>query len=452
MAEDRRQGECAMMKGSSGYLRCTFFAMTLRLLPSVCFSACVGFFALAAAGPALAAPAGGASKPEMRVSLGPLGYRPLASHMLLSGYVLQTVDFVDDQHLLVTFNERKLLPRLPDQRDDDQDHQIRVVLLHLPDGKLIAETEWRVHDPLRYMWPLTEGRFLIRIRNSFSILDPLHGRRGQELERTLLMANSRRVEHVQVSPDGSMVAVQTSPAKHINDDEDAPRPKEPIELKLYTLSSEIPVRLLERGGARLERAVALSITEYGIIEAVAEKTGEWGFDLHGFHGEEKDLAGLESSCRPQSTFVSATEFLVSACRGGDERGMMAGLNLRGEVMWMAPTAPPRWVSFSFAPKAGRFALRNAITVNGRQTLEDESDVAVQEVRVYQAYSGVELLRVVDSPTQRADQNFALSPDGLHLAVWKGDGIEVYRLPALSTKDMAEVKRAHEPVTMPAAQK
>ena len=83
----------------------------------------------------------------------------------------------------------------------------------------------------------------------------------------------------------------------------------------------------------------------------------------------------------------------------------------------------------------------------------------QEVRVYQTYSGKQIFRTDCTPIIRAGQNFALSPDGLRLAVVRETmfhhaatkideaytsrtaAVEIYALPALTDKDLAAVKEA-----------
>ena len=81
----------------------------------------------------------------------------------------------------------------------------------------------------------------------------------------------------------------------------------------------------------------------------------------------------------------------------------------------------------------------------------------QEVRVYQTYSGKLLFRTGCTPVVRAGQNFALSEDGMRLAVLREmtldhkatkdydaytshtAAVTIYPLPALSGKDEAAVK-------------
>jgi hypothetical protein len=79
-------------------------------------------------------------------------------------------------------------------------------------------------------------------------------------------------------------------------------------------------------------------------------------------------------------------------------------------------------------------------------------LATQEIRVYQTHSGQQLLRVEASPVQRSGDNFDLSPEGLHLAVIRGNAVEVHTLPALTEADRAAIRKAKavQPVDVQAA--
>ena len=105
-----------------------------------------------------------------------------------------------------------------------------------------------------------------------------------------------------------------------------------------------------------------------------------------------------------------------------------------------------------AVSAGRFALSRTQTLShifGSET-PSSSQLTGQEVRVIQTYNGRQLLRVPTSPIQRVGQNFALSPDGLSLAVIHDNAavhgeetlhdtaVEIYDLPQLSQKDRKEI--------------
>ena len=84
-----------------------------------------------------------------------------------------TLHYVDDKHLLVTFVVHRLIPRLRDEPEDDQDRVTDAVLLELPTGKVLARTTWHLHDHGQYLWNLGHGHFLLRIRDTLTTFAPL---------------------------------------------------------------------------------------------------------------------------------------------------------------------------------------------------------------------------------------------------------------------------------------
>jgi len=426
--------------GKENFLHAAMRAMACpRLLGSRLVWACLAFSCCLSA---WSEPVRPQPVPSAHVDLVPLGYKPLSPRALASGESLETVDFIDATHLLITFNLRKLIARLHDESASDRDRMLRAVVVHIPDGKVIAEAEWRTHDRERYLWPLADGRFLLRLGNAVSLLAPRSAHPGEELQRHSLLVMSRKLRHVQVAADGQTIAVESSRPEMIGDDPDEPVSKRPVQLDLYTFHAS-PYGLEKRGTTPLPGVIHFSFTDQGYLVANPEKGGMWAFDLSGFHGENLELAGVQTSCRPEHLFVSPTEFIVSACRTGEDRGMLGAFNLRGEVLWMQGVPPPHGASFSLAPNAGRFAMRGTST--DVDISRDDNIPAGQEVRVFQTYSGAMLLRAQCAPIQKADQNFALSEDGMQLAVWSRDAIDIYPLPPLSAKDAEAVKQAHQPV-------
>src|SRR5580698_2889405 len=111
--------------------------------------------------------------PSSRIPLEPLGFQALSSQFLLNGSSMLTLHYVDDHHLLFTFTVRRLLHRLPNEPEDDQDRMVDALLLELPTGHIVARTSWRLHDHGQYLWSLGHGRFLLRVRDTLTTFSPL---------------------------------------------------------------------------------------------------------------------------------------------------------------------------------------------------------------------------------------------------------------------------------------
>ncbi len=110
-------------------------------------------------------------QPAIRIEVAPLGYMPPGSFYLTYRLSSAALGFLDDDHLLFTFRVGGLLKRLPSDQLDDDDQEIRAVVLDLHTGKVVKQTEWREHDRLAYLWPYGDGQFLVRIRDSLFLTD-----------------------------------------------------------------------------------------------------------------------------------------------------------------------------------------------------------------------------------------------------------------------------------------
>ncbi|SDE76054.1 hypothetical protein [Terriglobus roseus] len=373
--------------------------------------------------------------PAIQLPLEPFGYRPMTSGMgLRAGYTSATVHFIDADHLLLTYTAKKLIKRMPDQRETDDDHFVRALVISLPDGKVQREAEWRMHDRSPYLWALGSGRFLLRIRNNLYSLDPMGSYDPLHLGQRLLIENEDDLEALQFSPQHDLMLLETTPARKIGDDP-TDQKERPVSVFFYgvALQPDGSVRLSNRGHAESKSAFTLSFTSMGVLETVHEDRTHWGFDFHGYNGAKMELGGFTSTCRPISMFISDAEFFAFGCRGGEEHKLMGGFNLLAEAKWVFTTDDePLWLAVDNSPATGRFAVRNTLTSVSTQGtgLADSTDVRAEEIRVYGNREGDELLRVNATPVQRPAGNFALSPDGMRLAVFQGTQLSIFNLPEL----------------------
>ncbi len=383
-------------------------------------------------------------KPTLSLSLESYGYRPSSNAMALrGGYANATLSFINPDNLLLTYSARKLMTRDPDQRESDDDHTVRAVVIHLPDGKAIRETEWRLHDRATYLWPLASGHFLLRVRNNLYSLDPLGSFNPEHMGQRLLVASDGDLDLVETSPSRDVLLLETSPAAKIGDDP-LEKHDHPVTATFFRIAigPDGAVALTGRGKVAARDLFTFPFTSMGVLESVPEDRTHWGFDFHPYTGKTIQLAGFTSTCRPRGYFISDAEFFAFGCRGGDDKRLMGGFNLMAEAKWVFTTDdPPLWLAIDPAPAVGRFAMRNTIT--NVPMHEDDArfgdGIRGQEVRVFGDREGDELLRVTASPVQRPAGNFALSPDGLRLAVLRDAQLEIYTLPPVDAAD----RKLHE---------
>ncbi len=388
-------------------------------------------------------------EPPMRIPLQPLGFQAPGAGALASGGVLSTVHFIDSEHLLVTFNVRRLMKRLSDDPPDDQDRTVEAVVVHLTTGKVLARTNWRVHDPAQYLWDLGHGRFLLRIRDTLTTFAPMVNlESGDPFVEQPFIKTDRRLAVILLSPDRDLITIETVSKAAAAMGDATPGQAGRAQINFYrilqpaTPADKVTVQVA--GAALAQGLVNLSITAAGYIEVLKESQNRWLFDFDPYVGKFAELSPFDSTCRPHPVFVSSSEFVSFGCMGSSDKLALGGFDLHGEQMWQQNfTDTHAFPNFSLAPAAGRFALsRNIVAATAGITVDfAPSTFTTQEIRVYQTYNGKQLLKLDVSPVQRFGENYDLSDDGLKLAVVKADAIEIYRLPALAPADEAAVKVA-----------
>jgi len=406
-----------------------------------------------------------AAKPDapLRIPLENFGFQNLPSQFLLNGSSMLTLHYVDDKHLLLTFVVHRLIPRLPDEPEDDQDRIVDAVLLELPTGRTLARTSWHLHDHAQYLWNLGHGHFLLRVRDTLTTFAPLANLATSEpfAQQPFLVSAERRLAALILSPDADLLIIETikrmpptpRPKASILGPTPTPAPspqlseRNPVQINFYRIHSGDdggPVQVRSAGAIQTPRAGDVPATTAGYLAVVDQGHQHWAFDFHSYAGKTDELSPFDSTCRPAPLFVSHSEFIAFGCHSGQSRQQLGGFNMRGEEMWeqglfgdfIAP-------SIAYAPAGGRFALSRIMlhssAVADQPISSDE--VSGQTVVVYQTGTGKQLLRADCSPVERAGQNFTLSPSGLALAVLHADAIEIYTLPPLTTKDESDLKLA-----------
>ncbi len=397
----------------------------------------------------------------LRIPLENFGFQPLSAQFLLNGSSMLTLQYVDDKHLLLTFVTHRLIPRLPDEPEDDHDRIVDAILLEIPSGHILARTSWHLHDHAQYLWNLGHGHFLLRVRDTLTTFAPLANLTTSEpfAQHPFLSPDGRRFAALLLSPDADLLIVET--VRHTPPEPrrktplfgptPPPDPKleerNPVQINFYRLHSADdggPVSVSFAGAVQSRNAGDIPATTAGYLTLVDQGHQHWAFDFHSYAGKLNELSPFDSTCSPAPIFVSHSEFVAFGCRTTQTRQLIGGFNMRGEEMWEQGlfgdyTAP----TLAYAPAGGRFALSRILLRNSAiadQPISSD-EVSAQTVVVYQTDSGKQLLHVDCSPIERAGQNFALSPNGLGLAVVHADAIEIYNLPPLTDKDAAALKLA-----------
>jgi hypothetical protein len=406
--------------------------------------------------------------PAVKISLESLGYPGASQSFLDAGASMLTVNFLDDKHLLVTYSERNLVPRLVGDPEEHDDRLVAGEVVELPTGKVLAKTEWHMHDHARYLWPLGRGRFLLRIEGTLYTMAPLARMSGGEgavnpFERAVLPGRQAKPTLVYTSEDGGMLTVESQVGvaqKAIEVSNTTVVPQTVTIIDFYRLegdgSAESALVVTPVGEVRSPEPFYLPITADGYMWPQPSGNGKWALTFDDFTGKTHPVATLDSSCSPRVEMVSPSEFVAMTCRGAAERIRMGSYGMDGTETWQEDVGDYGQPTFAYAPAAGRFAVSHrterptppggvAGLLTGKGMGPSVPPGAVdqpvsegQEVRVYQNASGDLLLKLQVSPALKTAENFDLSADGTEAVVTKDGFVAVYKLPALGKRDKEDI--------------
>jgi hypothetical protein len=418
---------------------------------------CIGFLCaglLAGMLPAAAAGSDRQPAPWVKLSLEKLGFPGVSNTFLEAGASLLTVNFLDDGHLLVTFGLRKLVPRLPGDASTDDDRLVAAEVVELPSGKVLAKTEWHMHDHGRYLWPLGQGRFLVRIGDRLSTMTPLVNLKTDPFARTLFPGRGGRPTVVYPSQDGRLLTVEIQvrlPGQEktslVGDMDTAARPQTETVIDFYRLSAAAPgsdsgMEVASAGAVLSQQPIYIPVDGDGYLWAQPNDRNRWSVTFDTFAGKTLSLGQIDSTCDPRLQMVSPSEFLAFTCRGGDDHVKMAAYGLDGQETWEEPMGALAGPVFAYAPAAGRFAISHTSdatpAMNSGNANLNQGSPTRQEVRVYQIASGDLLLKVDCGPVFKTAENFDLSSDGMLAAVVREGAVAIYRLPELGKRDREDI--------------
>jgi hypothetical protein len=407
--------------------------------------------------------------PSVSIPLDPLGFVPPGAIYMGARNSLASLDFLDEDHLLLTFRVPGLLHRDAASNEETTERQIRAIVLTLPRGAVSAEAHWTVHDRARYLWALKDGHFLLRDRKSLLegdanlTLKPVLDFPGPLLWLDLdpgqkfLVTNSREPAEKPAKPaastqESSSSASNSSPSPDQISDQNSSQSSSPATASSGAASPatsmdddsdaesgdpDLVVRILRRDSAdvvlvsRARAAVHLPINSDGYLENLRGRATDWVLNLSYFVGGSKMLGHVESSCAPTDDFLSENEILVTGC-GPLGEGRLFAMTTSGRTLWQTQApATEIWPQLAIAANGLRFAWETLDTnrpVNSYAPMGAE-DIKEQSVTVFDAANGDIALVSPVSPILDVGGNVAVSPSGRRVALLNAGAIQVFDLPA-----------------------
>ncbi len=380
--------------------------------------------------------------PSRNIPIAALGFAAPGPLYLGERNSLVSLDFIDEDRLLFTFRVPALLHRPPVNEENDDEREIRAVVLNIASGAVLAESNWLLHDRARYLWMLHDGQFLIRDGNSLAegdaslTLKPLLRFPGPLLSveldpsQQLLVTNSREP----VKADTELAAGGASPAQASLDGDSGQSSAQN--------APDVVLRILDRKSqqamlvTRVHDLVHLPINAEGYLGSERGNGVNWTVDMNLFSGGDQPLGTVKSACMPDLNFVSEHEILANAC-ADDGSDALVAMTTAGDTLWIdLATDRQVWPIITPAPNGQRFAretLYVSHSVNLFAPLGDD-DIRGQWLQVFDAATGHVAFESPVNPILDAGGNVAISPSGRRVAILNGDSIQVFDLPAAPEAD------------------
>src|SRR5216683_3141917 len=387
------------------------------------FAVCIALCSVALAETSPPAPV-----PTQRLNLSTVGYLELSAMTRRSGQANLSLNFLDTDHVLFTFNQKKLFRRLPDCPPTHDDRLIHAAVLEVSTGKVLTETDWYLHDARRYLWPLGSGRVLLRKLNSLYSV-------GTDLQEKLLLTLPKDLLWVSVTPDGKQIIVET--ADDLPTTESKLKPTR-VRIEFRNTSSLAVQRVI-----RSQKPANLEATSSGFASVIAGFSGKvWLVRFGPGEQDRANVARVRTRRAPDVLYLSNNTLLIGRDSTLTPGYGVSAFTTTGNRLWRQHWSAHRYFpDLARSEDGSRFAI-STLSVTDVPTPDASSDQPDQEgveqrIQVLDTASGEPVLSVAATPVVLNGQNFSLSSDGRRLALLRGATIELYDLPQMSPEEEAK---------------
>ena len=369
--------------------------------------------------------------PNAQVDLSTFGYSGLSPLNRFTERFNLSLNFVDPDHLLFTFNAhsaQELLERRPDCAPRNSCHQIRAIVIDLRNNEVTAKADWYLYDYRRYLWPMGNGRFLVRRSNSLYLV-------GSDLQEKLLYSSPDDLLWSGITADRKQLILESRIQANTNKEQHEQNPNR-VKIEFRDVDT-LAVQKVYVAPAVVEMAPVSS----GYADSVHNPVRQtWLVRFGESENQRKDLLQVRSPCKPDLLFPTDKTLLVGRCSPNDDAYSVSVFTLSGHPLWRQ-----RWSQHQFDPAVlssddGSRIVAGTVTPNhdGQESTPSDDkqswpDVE-QEIRVLEAATGKEVLETEAKTAFLKNENYSVSPDGRRLAVVDGTKLNLYDLPQMTTEE------------------
>src|SRR5215831_6690537 len=263
------------------------------------------------------------AEPSTRIDLSAVGFHEPSRMDRIAEYQHSlSLDFIDANQVLLTFNRKQLIQRLPECPADHEDRLMHAAVLEIPSGKVVVETDWYLHDRRRYLWPMSSGKFLLRKWNSLYVVD-------SNLQETLLLKSPKDLLWLSVTPDGSEVIIETENDKKPGDAGHQPSSKTQPKfvVQFFDLKTKAYLRTL-----LFNNLTNLTGTSAGYADVI-RKHDVWLLRFGPSAAKRHNLARVRSQTVPVVLYPTESTLLIGRCATSGCNYGVTAFTLTGQRLW-----------------------------------------------------------------------------------------------------------------------
>jgi hypothetical protein len=359
------------------------------------------------------------------IALSPLGYTPRLNKVLQDFDDEESLAWLGPKELLFAFNPHRLIHRSRSSTSQGLARIIRAVSFNVQTRSINRAVDWEITDLGRYLWQLEGGRVLAHIGNELRVYSG-----GLEVEHTIPLAGP--LAFVRISPNGELMAIGTLRERHTPDlhsqlrESTGSDPEEDVEVAILNKDFNELARASTTSGL-----MAPTLLNEGQVELLAQPNMAYRLAMSTWDNKSTTLARFESRCIPQLSSMAPDLLFLLTCNPADSATEYRVLRADGKMLLRGKAGPREVGQESTGVSPNRtFAMK---VVYGDRDLTPgaafkRTELDSEEFRVYSADEGKRRLvvRLHEPPTSRG--GFALSPDGLQLAVLSGTQVNFISVP------------------------
>ncbi len=378
--------------------------------------------------------------PTFTIAVDPLGFSVPGEYYLLRGESLVSLDFLDEDRVLFTFRLPSLMQRDGGDLQSNQKQQIQAFVLALPSGEVEARATWTVPDHSRYLWKFNDGHFLLREADGLDEGDAkLQMKPYLHVPGRLLWIAMDPGQHVVITNflepagasqnPGERGPLVAGPSTAATDEQTSGEHKVLVARTQKLDSGEV---VHESRVPWTNQTTDWPVNSEGYLETSQAKGVDWVLTLNAFSGGDRELARIESTCPPETNFVSELEFLVTTCNANSGWNIGA-MSTRGGSLWELRTAMNAMMPLVTIALNGKRVARETLLLkrpaDKYKRMVGVRDLQGQIVKVFDAANGKVILESPLTPIFDGGGNVAISPSGERVAILNAGAIQVFQLPA-----------------------